>query len=113
MKIYGIKNCDTVRKAIKYLDAHNVAYEFVDVKITELSAELIGDWLQRYPEHIVNKRSTTYRAIKSDWLNAAIAEEQIALIQKNPTVIKRPVLVLDDGRVIIGFDKDMYQSLSD
>ncbi len=112
MKLYGIKNCDTVKKAIKQLDSDNVAYEFVDLKTTKLSVELLTDWLTQCPDKLVNKRSTTYRQIKEEWLSVEDnLSAQITLIQANPTLIKRPVIVLDNGEIIVGFDKGTYQEL--
>ncbi len=112
MKLYGIKNCDTVKKAIKQLDSDNIAYEFIDLKTTELSVELLTDWLKQCPKTLVNKRSTTYRQIKEEWLSVEDdLSAQIKLIQENPTLIKRPVIVLDNAEIIVGFDKQIYQQL--
>ncbi len=102
MKLYGIKNCDTVRKVCKQLDAEGQQYEFIDLKTADLPAEKISMWLEQCPA-LVNKRSTTYRTIKADWLAAENdSAQQIALIQANPTLIKRPLIEHDDGRVTVG-----------
>ncbi|PIE46505.1 MAG: arsenate reductase family protein, partial [Gammaproteobacteria bacterium] len=69
MKLYGIKNCDTVRKAIKFLDGQGSHYEFIDFKTTKLSAGKVKNWLTQCPETLVNKRSATYRKIKTAWLS--------------------------------------------
>lgn len=112
MKIYGIKNCDTVKKALKQLNAQNSHYEFIDLKTTDLSADLLADWLSQQPNTLINKRSTTFRAIKSDWLAAEDdTERQIRLIQANPTLIKRPVVEKANGDIIVGFDSERYASL--
>ncbi len=101
--VYGIPNCDSVRKARKQLESEGIAYEFVDVKRTALSAEMLRTWLAQQPDKLVNKRSATYRAIKSEWLSVQDdMDGQIALIQANPTVIKRPVIVDDSGNVTVG-----------
>lgn len=100
LKLYGIPNCDRVKKARRQLDSEHTLYEFINLKTADLPAELLTDWLTQYPETLVNKRSTTYRQIKADWLAAenSIAQ-QIALIQRNPTVIKRPVIVDGEGKI--------------
>ncbi|PID66370.1 MAG: arsenate reductase [Gammaproteobacteria bacterium] len=110
--LYGIKNCDTVKKAIKQLDKQRTAYTFIDLKTADLSTELLQDWLRQCPETLVNKRSTTYRRIKADWLAADNQQAQIALIQANPTVIKRPVLVKADNHIMVGFDAMLYGQLA-
>lgn len=102
MKLYGINNCDTVKKARKQLDTEGVDYEFIDLKTVKLDAALLGSWLEALPNTLVNKRSTTYREIKTDLLSADTAAT-IALIQANPTVIKRPVIVRDNGEVGVGW----------
>lgn len=106
MKLYGIPNCDSVKKARKQLDADGVAYDFIDVKTMQLSAERIAEWLKQCPETLVNKRSTTYRDIKTDWLaTTGDTQAQIALIQANPTVIKRPLIEYDNGEISVGLQK--------
>ncbi|MGY0399973.1 MAG: Spx/MgsR family RNA polymerase-binding regulatory protein [Ostreibacterium sp.] len=113
MQLYGIKNCDTVKKALKQLEAQGTVYDFIDVKTTPLSTEQLTDWLAQCPDELVNKRSTTYRMVKQAWLLAETnIERQIAIIQANPTLLKRPVLVKDTGEVMVGFDKVAYQHLS-
>lgn len=112
MKCYGISNCDTVKKARKQLDEQNTEYEFIDLKTTTLSEILLTDWLTQCPDTLVNKRSTTYRNIKAEWLAAKTQAEKISLIQSNPTLIKRPVLAKENGDIIVGFDTTAYQLLT-
>lgn len=110
LKLYGITNCDSVKKARKQLEADGISYEFIDLKSAELSADMLSDWLSQCPDTLVNKRSTTYRQIKADWLAAeGNAGAQIALIQANPTVIKRPVMVSDNGDVSVGINKALFK----
>lgn len=106
MKLYGIKNCDTVKKARKQLEAEGAEYCFIDLKVTELDDQLVTDWLKLLPTALVNKRSTTYREIKQQWLDAEDnVTEQVALIKANPTVLKRPIVVKDNGEVTVGWSK--------
>ncbi len=112
MKLYGIKNCDTVRKALKYLDEKSVSYEFVDFKTTPLSAEIVNDWLKQCPDTLVNKRSTTFRKVKTLWLEAEDnLDEQIKIIIENPSLIKRPVLEKESGEILLGFKPEIYNEL--
>lgn len=103
LKLYGIPNCDSVKKSRKQLDADGTAYEFIDLKRIELPIDTLADWLRQCPDTLVNKRSTTYRQLKADWLAAeGNIHAQIALIQANPTVIKRPIIVADSGDITVG-----------
>lgn len=112
MKVYGIKNCDTVKKALKQLDAQGSQYDFIDLKNIKLSADLLQDWLLQQPQMLVNKRSTTYRTVKADWLAAENdMRKQIQLIQDNPTLIKRPVVEMADKTIIVGYDTSRYATL--
>ena len=110
-KIYGIKNCDTVKKAQKWLEANNIAYEFHDFKTSGLPETLLAQWLEKTSwELLVNKRSTTYRALPQDTkdnLNEALARQ--ALLAQ-PTLVKRPVLVVNQ-QLHVGFKPAQYQEI--
>lgn len=110
--LYGIKHCDTVKKALKQLDSQKIAYQFVDLKTTLLASETIQDWLSQCPDTLINKRSTTYRQLKTTLMTITDEEQLIAIIQTHPTLIKRPVMVLNHGEIIVGFDKVRYQALA-
>ncbi len=104
MKLYGISHCDSIKKARKQLQADGIDYDFIDLKTAELSDELLYTWLQALPKTLVNKRSTTYRSIKVDWLAAADdITKQIALLQAHPTLIKRPLIEHDNGELSVGW----------
>ena len=109
-KLYGIKNCDTVKKARVWLEQNNVIYQFHDYKVDGIDAELLKRFADGLGwEVLLNKRSTTWRQLsdmqKTD-LNAASA---LQLLVTHPTLIKRPIL--ESGNTfIIGFNADQYQS---
>lgn len=104
MKLYGIINCDTVKKARKQLDAEGVAYTFIDLKTAELDEFMLAEWLIALPDTLVNKRSTTYRTVKTQWLAAeSETAQQTALIRANPTLLKRPIIVRDCGEITVGW----------
>ncbi len=102
--VYGIKNCDTVKKACKYLSAHNAHYQFIDFRQTPLSVDTIKVWIESIGwEALVNKRSSTYRSL-SELQKSNIT---IELLIAQPTIIKRPVLV-SGGVVVVGFTEEKY-----
>lgn len=107
--IFGIKNCDTIKKALKWLDAASIDYAFQDFRKDELTAKDIKSWLQELgADTLVNKRSTSWKALSDvdkDKLNNEA--ELIQLILETPTLIKRPLL-LHNGSVHVGFKADQY-----
>lgn len=112
MILYGIPNCNTVKKARDWLSAQGHAVPFHDFKKQGVTEALLREWLQQQPwEKLVNRAGTTWRQL-TDEAKAAIAgpEQAITLMLEKPSVIKRPVLV-KDGRVTLGFDPDTYASL--
>ncbi|WP_323072258.1 ArsC family reductase [Mycetohabitans endofungorum] len=113
LTVYGIPNCDTVKKARDWLDAHGVAYAFHDVKKAGVDAALLRDWLVQVPlDTLVNRRGTTWRALSDEQKAAAgTTDGAIALMIDKPSVIKRPVVVADDGIKAVGFSADQYQTL--
>lgn len=109
-KLYGIKNCDTVKKARVWLEQHNIDYQFHDYRVDGISLELLNQFEKKLGwEVLLNKRSTTWRELsdrqKAD-LNPAAA---LQLLLAHPTLIKRPILASGDT-FIIGFNADEYQS---
>ncbi len=106
--IYGIKNCDTVKKACKYLDAHNINYQFIDYRQQPLSSDLVNTWVGVLGwDLLVNKRSTTYRALTESQKGNITTE----LLIEQPTLIKRPVLV-SDTKVMVGFKEAEYSQFN-
>lgn len=105
MKVYGIKNCDTVKKALKKLDASGVDYEFIDFKKSPPSKELIKKAQSFLGELPVNKRGTTFRKFKEDYESATEAG-QIKLLMENSSAIKRPLVEIKSKIVAVGFKDD-------
>jgi arsenate reductase len=107
--IYGIANCDTVRKARKWLDAHQIAYDFVDVREQLPSPSKVSLWLEKVGvEQLVNRRSTTWRNLADSTRKALEDGAAQQILLDHPTLIKRPVLELG-SEVIVGFSADRYQ----
>jgi arsenate reductase len=110
--LYGIPNCDQVKKARNWLDAHGLAYVFHDFKKAGVSPALIQHWLHHVGwELLLNRKGTTWRAVpdarKADIVDAQSA---IALMLESPSIIKRPVLVTQ-STVHLGFSDDTYQQI--
>lgn len=109
--MYGIKNCDTIKKARKWLEENNVVYEFFDYKKEGVSAELADTFVKDLGwESLINKRGTTWRNLPEEIKNNV--DETIAkqLMIENPSIIKRPLL--DTGtKKVLGFKAEEYQAL--
>ncbi len=107
LTIYGIKNCDTVKKALKFLSSKSLPHEFIDFRENLISEDLYKKMVQRVGlEILINKRSSTYRSLTDD-------EKQnigYELVSKYPTLIKRPVLI-QNGDVMVGFSEKQYSEL--
>lgn len=109
MKVYGIPNCNTVKKARDWLDAHALAYEFHDYKKHGVPAALMEKLLKEYGnETLINRKGPTWRklpdAVRASVIDAASA---LPVMQANASVIKRPI-VERDGRYLFGFDEAAY-----
>ena len=113
MKLYGIPNCNTVKKARDWLDANNITYEFHDFKKQGIDQATIHSWLTQHPwEKLINRAGLTWRgldeATKSGITDNASAT---ALMQAKTSVIKRPILEKNDQVLALGFSENEYQSL--
>jgi len=106
--IYGIKNCDTMKKARAWLDQHDVAYEFHDYKTAGIEREQLERWAREVGwETLLNRAGTTFRKLP-DKDKAAITEKKaIALMLDQPSMIKRPVLEAK-RKLIVGFKPETY-----
>lgn len=112
MKVYGIGNCDTVKKARAWLDAHAVAYEFHDYKKLGVDAAFVRKWLKKISwENLVNRQGQTWRKL-SDAEKARVhdGESALQLMLEKPSVIKRPAFE-HKGEIILGFDPERYSQL--
>ena len=111
MILYGISNCDTIKKAKNWLELNNIDYKFHDFRNQGLEPEIIQSWLTQIPwDKLLNKRSTTWRNLELDVQQSVNAENIIQLLVENPTLIKRPVLNVN-GIINVGFNADTYQGI--
>ena len=107
LKIYGIKNCGSVRKAIKYLKSNDIAYEFIDFRETPVEQATIVSWLEHTDiKTLFNTRGTTYRTLKLKEL-ALNDEDKKMWLSKENMLIKRPVIEFDN-KVIVGYNESQY-----
>jgi len=109
MTIYGIKNCDSVRKAVKFCKDREIDYLFIDFRESPLKSSDISDWIEMgaTTKELFNSRSTTYRSLKLKD-KSLDEEEKLVWMAKEKMLIKRPVIVLDSGRVLVGYDEQLY-----
>jgi Spx/MgsR family transcriptional regulator len=111
MRLYGIKTCDSVRKAVRFLKTHNIDFEMVDFRVTPVSCKTIDHWLAQVPvDTLFNTRGTTYRTLKLRELGLDDAGKRAWLCREN-MLIKRPVIETDDGRVVVGYNETIYKEL--
>ncbi|TWG79709.1 Spx/MgsR family transcriptional regulator [Cupriavidus gilardii J11] len=110
--LHGIPNCDTVKKARTWLESNGVAYTFHDFKKQGVSDAMLRGWLEQVPLSVLlNRKGTTWRALSdADKARADDADGAIALMQANPSLIKRPVLQ-HGNKVSVGFAADQYAAL--
>lgn len=111
--VYGIPNCNTVKKARVWLEEQGLSYQFHDFKKNGISAEKLGEWCLFFGwEIVLNKKGTTWRkldaAVQSSIIDMTSA---ISLLQQNTSAIKRPVIELNGKPVLISFDADQYQAI--
>ena len=106
--MYGIKNCDTIKKARTWLEAHGVAYDFHDYKASGIDAAKLGDWAKQVGwEVLLNRAGTTFRALPDTDKVDLDEAKAIALMVAQPSMIKRPVLE-SAGPLLVGFKPDAY-----
>lgn len=115
--LYGIPNCDTVKKARTWLNEHRLIYQFHDFKKLGITTTLLKDWLQVFPlESLINRKGTTWRKLSTD-TQAFIksVEDAMTVIQTHPSVIKRPVLAIhlpqQTPHLYLGFNPEQYQQI--
>lgn len=113
LKIYGIKNCSSMKKAFDLLTELNLPYEFHDYKKQGIDKATLQTWLQVIGQDIIlNKKGTTWRKLPAEQQDAALANEEqlIDTLIAHPSLIKRPVLQTAQG-YIVGFDEEKYRAI--
>ena len=109
--LYGISNCDTIKKARKWLNDNGVDYQFHDYKKQDVPEKELKKWIKQLGwEVLLNKRGTTWRKLDNDIKENVNQKSAIQIMLDNPSIIKRPVLEID-GKYSVGFNEDDYRIL--
>lgn len=107
--IYGIKNCDTMKKARAWLDSHGVDHAFHDYKTAGIERERLERWANKAGwEALLNKAGTTFKKLPDKDKEGLTEKKAIALMLAQPSMIKRPVLDLGGGKLLVGFKPELY-----
>ena len=109
--LYGIRNCDTVKKARAWLDRRGVEYRFHDYKVAGIDMARLDRWCGEVGwEALLNRAGTTYRKLPPSERDLINEKRAMALMLAQPSVIKRPVVEVG-GRLVVGFKPELYESL--
>ena len=109
LTIYGIKNCDTMKKAFVWLDEHHIAYQFHDYKKSGLNETVLQPWLAAYGwQALVNQKGSTWRKLALD-KDTLSNDSALPLILAHLSLLKRPILKLATDQLLIGFHVDTWQ----
>jgi arsenate reductase (glutaredoxin) len=112
LTIYGIKNCDTMKKARAFLDKKGVAYDFHDYKTQGIERTKLEGWAKKVGwEALLNRTGTTFRKLPEKDKEGLTEKKAIALMLDQPSMIKRPVLEAGGGKIMVGFKPDDYAGL--
>jgi len=111
LEIYGLKNCDTCRKALKWLQQKGVDHQFHDLKATKLTQKKISAWLEDVPlETLINRRGTTWRKLPEQDKAGLTTKSACTLAVAHPSLLKRPIFESDEG-VFVGFGTEQQNRL--
>ena len=111
LQLYGIPNCDTVKKARTFLTAGGVAHDFHDYKKAGVPSDALARWVARWGwEAVLNRAGTTFKALPDADKTGLDADKAMALMKANPSMIKRPI-VEGEGVALIGFKPDAWSAV--
>jgi Spx/MgsR family transcriptional regulator len=109
--LYGIKNCDTIKKAKLWLDGNGINYRFHDYRVDGIGKKLIDGWLKQVDWQILlNTRGTTWRKLPEDLKEGINKTKAISLMLEHPAIIKRPVLAVTN-KFYVGFKEEKYKGI--
>jgi len=110
IKVYGIKNCDSVKKALSFFKKHDIEYELHDFKLEPASCDRVSSWLKTVDmKTLFNSRSTTYRNFKLKEMSLDDSQKEEWLCKEN-LLIKRPVVEYKDN-IIVGFNEENFKGV--
>lgn len=110
IKIYGIKNCDTVKKSLNWLSEREISFEFIDYKKVGVDQKKMAQLLKKFGhEKLINRKGATWRQLSLDEQNKVIDNQSaLELMLLKPSLIKRPIVDLGDEQ-LLGFDEEQYR----
>ena len=109
--VYGIKNCDTVKKACNWLSQNNIEFQFHDFRKDGLTQTRVEQWLNLVEwETLLNRRGTTWRKLSEKEKDSINKQRAAKLMTAQPTLIKRPVIEVNE-EIVVGFSPETYQTL--
>src|SRR4029077_6023562 len=112
LTIYGIRNCDTMKKARAWLDQRGVAYAFHDYKTAGIARGKLEGWAKKVGwATLLNKAGTTFRKLPDRDKESLTEKKAIALMLAQPSIIKRPVLELGGGKLLVGCKPEKYEAI--
>ena len=111
--VYGIPNCDTIKKTLDWLKKNKIEYQFYNYKTDGINIDILNDWCsQKNWEILLNKKSTTWRELSSDeQQKISNTKNAVKLMQQKTSIIKRPVITKDKMIVAIGFDEKLFAAI--
>ena len=110
IRMYGIKNCDTIKKARTWLEGHGIAYDFHDYKASSIDRKSLESWIKEFGwETVLNRAGTTFKKLPDADKEGLDAEKAITLMLAQPSMIKRPMLDLGSRR-LVGFKPETYEA---
>ena len=111
IRLFGIPNCDSIKKSKKWLKENNIEFEFHDYKKQGVPEKELRSWIKQVGwEVLLNKRGTTWRKLDDDTKNSVNEKEAIQIMMDNPSIIKRPVLN-SNNVITVGFKPEIYKEL--
>ncbi len=111
VKIYGIKNCDTMKKAFTWCAEHSIGYEFHDYKKLGVPREKLVHWCRTLGwQTLVNTKGTTWRKLTPEQQAITTQGQAVTLMLEHPSLIRRPVVENDTGQLLVGFDPTLFDS---
>ena len=112
MKVYGIPNCNTVKKAQDWLKSNHIDFEFHDFKKKGITAEKLKEWFDVFGwENVINKKGLTFKKLTKDEQSSInSAEKAVSYLLNNTSAIKRPIIEQNESPITIGFDEKVYKN---
>ncbi|MFN6962036.1 MAG: ArsC family reductase [Rhodocyclaceae bacterium] len=111
IRIYGIKNCDTMKKAFTWLDERNIPYEFHDYKKAGVPRERLVAWCKVVGwKTLLNTKGPTWRKLTPEQQQITTQSQAVAIMMEYPSVIRRPIVETESGHLLVGFDPTMFES---